>query len=101
MFQIETNIPVPTIANRGATASVYPLADMYVGDSFLVPLEPVTLADARSHLRLEAGSGEPAPTAPTAALVLATAGTVDNGAHRYAEAAEYFYGRCLHIDPKF
>jgi hypothetical protein len=47
MFQIETNIPVPTIANRGATASVYPLADMYVGDSFLVPLEPVTLADRR------------------------------------------------------
>jgi hypothetical protein len=47
MFQIETNVPVPAVANRGATASVYPLADMYVGDSFLVPLEPITLADRR------------------------------------------------------
>lgn len=47
-------------------------------------VEPVTLAEARTHLRLEAGMGEPAPTALTAALVSpAAAGNVDAGAHRY------------------
>lgn len=46
--------------------------------------EPLTVAEARRHLRLEAQSGEPAPTAPTVALAdPAVAGNVDNGAHRY------------------
>ena len=37
MFQIETNIPLPT-GTRGAPAK-YPLADMHVGESFFVPCE--------------------------------------------------------------
>jgi hypothetical protein len=47
MYQIETNIPVPTPKNGGSNASVYPLGDMYVGDSFLVPIEAVTPEDRR------------------------------------------------------
>lgn len=45
--------------------------------------EPVTVAEAETHLRLDVGSNEPAPSAPTAALAAAGAGNVDNGAHRY------------------
>jgi uncharacterized phiE125 gp8 family phage protein len=44
--------------------------------------EPVTLAEARQHLRLDASNVEPVPTAPTVALG-SGAGNVDNGAHRY------------------
>jgi hypothetical protein len=48
MFQIETNIPMPErTSSPGRTASIYPLADMYVGDSFLVPLNPITKEDRR------------------------------------------------------
>jgi len=47
MYQIETNIPVPAAKSGGSSASVYPLGDMYVGDSFLVPLTPVTPEDRR------------------------------------------------------
>src|SRR3990167_7562511 len=47
-------------------------------------VEPLSVAEAKSHLRLDSSSGEPAPTAPTAALASpAIAGNVDNGAHRY------------------
>lgn len=47
-------------------------------------VEPLTVAEAKTHLRLDASAGEPAPTAPTAALASpAAAGNVDNGAHRY------------------
>lgn len=47
-------------------------------------VEPVTVAEAMAHLRLDDGSQEPAPKAPTAALASpAAAGNVDNGAHRY------------------
>lgn len=46
--------------------------------------EPITLAEAKAHLRLDSSEGEPAPTAPTVALANpAAAGNVDNGAHRY------------------
>lgn len=45
--------------------------------------EPVTLAEVTAHLRLDSGSTEPAPAAPSAALAAAGAGNVDNGAHRY------------------
>ena len=46
--------------------------------------EPLTVAEVQSHLRLDDGSVEPAPSAPAVALVLPdTAGNVDNGAHRY------------------
>lgn len=46
--------------------------------------EPVSVQEARSHLRLDGSAGEPAPVAPTAALASpAIAGNVDNGAHRY------------------
>ena len=45
--------------------------------------EPLTLAEVRAHLRLDAGDGETAPGAPAAALAGAGAGNVDNGAHRY------------------
>ena len=47
-------------------------------------IEPVTLTEARTHLRLEDGSGEPAPDVFLAALASPAApGNVDNGAHRY------------------
>lgn len=47
-------------------------------------VEPITVAEARSHLRLDEASGEPTPTVPTAALASpAVAGNVDNGDHRY------------------
>lgn len=47
-------------------------------------IEPITVAEARTHLRLDAAYGEPAPAALTAALASpAVAGNVDNGAHRY------------------
>lgn len=46
--------------------------------------EPLTLAEVRAHLRIDAGSQEPAPTAPTVALIAPAApGNVDTGAHRY------------------
>ena len=47
MYQIETHIPLPTKRVRTGVATVYPLADMHVEDSFLIPLQPVTLADRR------------------------------------------------------
>lgn len=47
-------------------------------------VEPISLAEARSHLRLETGNAEPAPGAPTVALASPAApGNVDNGVHRY------------------
>ena len=47
-------------------------------------LEPLTVAEVKTHLRLGTTAGEPAPTAPTVALASpAVAGNVDNGAHRY------------------
>lgn len=47
--------------------------------------EPLTVAESKKQLRLGTSAGEPAPIAPTAALISpAVAGNVDNGAHRYA-----------------
>lgn len=46
--------------------------------------EPLTLAEVTRHCRLDETNQEPAPSAPTVALVSpAVAGNVDNGAHRY------------------
>jgi uncharacterized phiE125 gp8 family phage protein len=46
--------------------------------------EPVTLAEVTAHCRLDETNQEPAPSAPTVALVSPAApGNVDNGAHRY------------------
>lgn len=46
--------------------------------------EPVTIAQAIAHLRLDATDAEPAPGVITVALASpAIAGNVDNGAHRY------------------
>jgi len=45
--------------------------------------EPLTVAEVRSHLRLDSSAGEVAPTAPTAALAGDGAGNVDDGVHRY------------------
>mgnify|MGYP003642347861 CR=1 FL=1 len=46
--------------------------------------EPITVAEARKHLRLDSEYGEPAPLALTAALASpAAVGSVDDGAHRY------------------
>jgi uncharacterized phiE125 gp8 family phage protein len=44
--------------------------------------EPLTIAEVKAHLRLDSTNGEPAPTAPTVALV-ATAGNVTAGVHRW------------------
>ena len=46
-------------------------------------IEPVTLAELRTHLRLDSSNAEPAPGAPTVALAGTGAGNVDAGAHRY------------------
>jgi hypothetical protein len=46
-------------------------------------LEPLTLADVRRHLKIDTGNQEPAPDAITVALMVATPGNVDDGAHRY------------------
>jgi uncharacterized phiE125 gp8 family phage protein len=49
-----------------------------------VTTEPVTLAEARTHCRIDASNTEPAPGVITCALASpAVAGNVDNGAHRY------------------
>lgn len=46
--------------------------------------EPLTIAEVQAHLRLDAGQQEPAPAAPTCALVSPAApGNVEAGAHRY------------------
>jgi len=46
--------------------------------------EPLTLQEAKAHLRLDSANREPAPTAPTAALAaVPIAGNIENGAHRY------------------
>lgn len=45
--------------------------------------EPVTVAEVRAHLRLDASAGEVAPTALTAALADDGAGNVEDGVHRY------------------
>jgi len=46
-------------------------------------VEPITVLEAKRHLRLDTSDGEPAPAAPTVALAGVGAGNVDNGAHRY------------------
>jgi uncharacterized phiE125 gp8 family phage protein len=47
-------------------------------------VEPISLAEARAHLRLDGSNAEPAPGSITAALAAPAApGNVDNGAHRY------------------
>ena len=43
--------------------------------------EPITVAEIKAHLRLDTTEGEPAPTAPTLALVT-VAGLVTAGVHR-------------------
>lgn len=46
--------------------------------------EPVTVAEAKTHLRLDQALGEPAPTLLTAALAaVPIAGNVENGTHKY------------------
>jgi uncharacterized phiE125 gp8 family phage protein len=46
--------------------------------------EPITLAEVAAHCRIDETNQEPAPSAPTVALVSPAApGNVDNGAHRY------------------
>lgn len=49
--------------------------------------EPLTVAEAKAHLRTNDAGADPAPVAPTVALISpAVAGNVDNGAHRYRVA---------------
>lgn len=46
-------------------------------------LEPVSIAEVKRQIRIGDTAGEPAPTAPTVALITpAAAGNCDNGAHR-------------------
>lgn len=47
--------------------------------------EPLSIAEARTQVKLDDADGEPAPaTAPTLALAAAGAGVMENGAHRLA-----------------
>jgi uncharacterized phiE125 gp8 family phage protein len=47
-------------------------------------VEPLTIAEVLTHLRIDAAGQEPVPAAPTVALANpAVAGNVDDGAHRY------------------
>lgn len=47
-------------------------------------IEPLTVAEVLSRLRLDSSNQEPAPSMPSAALIAPAApGNVDNGAHRY------------------
>ena len=46
-------------------------------------IEPVSLHEARVHLRLDSTNVEPAPVSPVAALAGAGAGNVNVGTHRY------------------
>lgn len=46
--------------------------------------EPLTVAEVKAYARIDGANAEPAPGAPTAALISpAVAGNVDNGVHRY------------------
>ena len=46
--------------------------------------EPVTVAELKTHLRLDSSDGEPPPTLITAALAaVPIAGNLENGTHRY------------------
>jgi len=45
--------------------------------------EPITIAEAKRHLRLDDSDGEPAPTAPTVALAGGGAGNLDNAVYSY------------------
>lgn len=46
-------------------------------------LEPITLAELRTHCNIDSSNAEPSPEAPTVALAGAGAGNVTSGAHRY------------------
>jgi hypothetical protein len=50
MYKIDTHIPIPEDVTRGRRA-VYPLSDMNVGDSILVPFgdEPQKKVSSRVH----------------------------------------------------
>jgi uncharacterized phiE125 gp8 family phage protein len=59
----------------------------HVSASLITPpaAEPLTLAEAKSQVRLDPSAGEPLPATPViAALAGLGAGTCDNGAHRLA-----------------
>jgi uncharacterized phiE125 gp8 family phage protein len=59
----------------------------HVGLSRVTPPvgEPISIAEARSQVKLSDSDGEPLPaTAPTIALAAAGAGLLENGAHRVA-----------------
>ncbi len=45
--------------------------------------EPLSIAEVKSHLRLDSTAAEPAPTAVTGALAGLGVGTLSNGAYRY------------------
>ena len=47
MYAIESNVAILERVFGHSTASKYPLNDMRVGDSFLVPCEPATQQDRR------------------------------------------------------
>src|SRR6185369_6161196 len=53
--------------------------------------EPVTVAELAAHMRLDAGSYEPVPTAPTAALGTGS-GNLSNGAYRWLATFVTDYG---------
>ena len=46
-------------------------------------VEPITIQELKTHLRLDSSNAEPAPGLPTVALTGAGAGNVNAGAHRY------------------
>lgn len=54
MFQIRNDVEIPTQAHRPGPRSMYPLAEMQVGNSFFVPIpEGKTSKDIVSRLKTQ------------------------------------------------
>lgn len=60
-----------------------PLRGMHIVNQTDPAVEPLTVAELRRHLRLDASDGELAPVALTAALAGLGAGNLSNGGYRY------------------
>lgn len=57
MLEIQKNVPIPASRGRHGRPSIYPFADMEVGDSFAVAVDPEkTIASVQKYIRSAAGN---------------------------------------------